>query len=43
MLDITAFTVATDIQASKNYTYNTPLSNINKCSNVWGILVTVFH
>lgn len=28
MLDITAFTVATDIQASKNYTYNTRLSNI---------------
>jgi len=29
MLDITAFTVVTDIQASKNYTYNTLLSNIN--------------
>lgn len=28
MLDITAFTVATDIQASKNYTYNTLLYNI---------------
>lgn len=28
MPDTTAFTVATDIQASKNYTYNTLLSNI---------------
>lgn len=27
MLDITAFTVATDIQATNNYTYNTLLSN----------------
>jgi hypothetical protein len=45
MLDITALTVATDIQVSKNYTYDILLHNIKhkQSSKTWPTLITVFH